>query len=103
MLVMQFCYGESAFCDNLWAEGAVKKVVASGCLSAFGGTPRSLMREGLGERGFLFALRFPLWEARPELSYPTGNAACCGLTTREPGQFPGSFLAVPPIHRSQTS
>ena len=68
MLVMQFCYGESAFCDNLWAEGAVKKVVASGCLSAFGGTPRSLMREGLGERGFLFALRFPLWEARPELS-----------------------------------
>ena len=22
-----------------------------------------------------------------------GNAACCGLTTREPGQFPGSFLA----------
>ena len=56
-----------SFLWYLWAERAVKNVVASGCLLAFGGTPRSLMREGLGERGFLFALRSPLW-ARPELS-----------------------------------
>jgi hypothetical protein len=68
MLVMQFCYGESAFCDNLWAEGAVKKVVASGCLSAFEGTPRSLMREGLGERGFLLLYGSRSGRPGPELS-----------------------------------